>query len=239
MAAEGGTPSLFQKKLFQRGTMSTKEPGCLATIFGIKPKESQQNSATVPYRLASEFFTPAEANFYRILTVMTGNHLLIFPKVSLKEFLFITDQNNFQNHYNKIDRKHVDFLICDPKTLQPMFAIELDDSSHRRAGRAERDAFVESVLATANLPLVRVPVRATYNTQELGVLFRNALKRREVRVAAQEASKQAEAASGNPPACPNCGTQMVLRTAKKGTNVGEKFWGCPNYPECRTIINIA
>ncbi len=173
---------------------------------------------------------------------MTGNHLLIFPKVSLKEFISVSgqmDRSHFQSYHNKIDRKHVDFLICDPNTLELKFAIELDDLSHRRAGRGERDTFVESIFATASLPLVRVPVRATYNTQELGVLFKNALNRREIRVAAQEASKQAEAASGNPPACPNCGTQMVLRTAKKGTNVGEKFWGCPNYPECRTIINIA
>jgi hypothetical protein len=219
--------------------MSAKNPGCLATILGIKSKSPQQNSTTLPYRLSSEFFSPAEANFYRILIEMVENHLLVFPKVSLKEFLFITDQNNFQSHYNKIDRKHVDFLICNPKTLQPMFAIELDDSSHSRAGRGQRDAFIESVLAIANLPLVRVPVRATYNTQELGILFKNALKRREVRVASQEALKKTEVASGNPPACPNCGALMVLRTAKKGANVGEEFWGCPNYPKCKTIIKIA
>jgi hypothetical protein len=170
---------------------------------------------------------------------MAGDHLLVFPKVSLKEFLFITDQGNFQSHYNKIDRKHVDFLICNPKTLQPVYTIELDDSSHRQAGRRERDAFVESVLATANLPLVRVPVRATYNTQELGVLFKNALKRREVQIASQKASQKTEIVSDNPPVCPNCGVQMVLRTAQKGNYIGGKFWGCQNYPKCKGVINIS
>ena len=242
VGGEGGTPPLYHINITQRGNMSTEKPGCLATIFGIKPKASQQNFAALPYYLSNQFLSPAEANFYRILKQMVGNHLLIFPKVSLKEFVSVSgqiDRSQYQSYYNKIDRRHVDFLLCDPDTLELKFAIELDDSSHRRAGRDERDAFVESVLATANLPLVRVPVRATYNTQELRVLFKNALKRREVRVASQEALNQVNAASGNPPACPNCGSQMVLRTAKKGTNVGEKFWGCPNYPECRTIINIA
>ena len=26
--------------------------------------------------------------------------------------------------------------------------------------------------------------------------------------------------------CPECGSEMVLRTARKGSNTGQKFWGC-------------
>jgi len=33
--------------------------------------------------------------------------------------------------------------------------------------------------------------------------------------------------------CPICGSKMVLRTAKKGINAGEKFWGCSAFPKCR------
>lgn len=33
--------------------------------------------------------------------------------------------------------------------------------------------------------------------------------------------------------CPLCGAEMVLRIAKKGPNVGEKFWGCSAFPKCR------
>ncbi|MCA9891409.1 MAG: hypothetical protein KC615_00390 [Anaerolineae bacterium] len=29
---------------------------------------------------------------------------------------------------------------------------------------------------------------------------------------------------------------MILKTAKKGANAGNQFWGCPNYPTCRTIL---
>ena len=38
----------------------------------------------------------------------------------------------------------------------------------------------------------------------------------------------------NSPACPRCGKQMVLRTAKKGPNAGTQFWGCSGFPECKT-----
>ncbi|WP_270805850.1 nuclease-related domain-containing protein [Aeromonas sp. QDB62] len=37
------------------------------------------------------------------------------------------------------------------------------------------------------------------------------------------------------PLCPRCGNQMVLRTAKRGDNKGNQFWGCSGYPTCRGI----
>ncbi|MBL0545321.1 NERD domain-containing protein [Aeromonas jandaei] len=36
--------------------------------------------------------------------------------------------------------------------------------------------------------------------------------------------------------CPKCGCAMVLRTARRGSNKGEQFWGCSAYPKCRQII---
>lgn len=36
-------------------------------------------------------------------------------------------------------------------------------------------------------------------------------------------------------ACPACGSEMVLRTAQRGLNVGQKFWGCSTFPKCRSI----
>jgi len=35
------------------------------------------------------------------------------------------------------------------------------------------------------------------------------------------------------PHCPTCGGQMVMRTAKRGTNAGQRFWGCTSFPQCR------
>lgn len=35
--------------------------------------------------------------------------------------------------------------------------------------------------------------------------------------------------------CPKCGGDLVLRTAKRGKNQGEEFYGCSNFPKCRYI----
>lgn len=37
--------------------------------------------------------------------------------------------------------------------------------------------------------------------------------------------------------CPWCGNKLVLRTAKKGLNVGNQFYGCSAFPKCRYIKN--
>ena len=34
--------------------------------------------------------------------------------------------------------------------------------------------------------------------------------------------------------CPKCGKAMVLRTAKRGKNIGQQFWGCSDYPSCKS-----
>lgn len=44
--------------------------------------------------------------------------------------------------------------------------------------------------------------------------------------------------SDNCISCPKCGAKMVLRSAKKGTNVGKQFYGCSNFPKCRYVQEI-
>jgi hypothetical protein len=128
----------------------------------------------------------------------------------------------------------------------------------------DRDEFVEDLYEKAGLPLVRVPVRPTYNTNELGVLFKEALIKTKITtpgLSVNEASSgtsrgiQAKsipnpilepvegsgssiAASNQVPVCPKCGQPMVLRTAEVGVNKGKRFWGCVNYPKCKVIMAI-
>lgn len=38
--------------------------------------------------------------------------------------------------------------------------------------------------------------------------------------------------------CPQCGSELVLRTAAKGTNVGKQFYGCKAFPKCRYVQDL-
>jgi len=55
-----------------------------------------------------------------------------------------------------------------------------------------------------------------------------------------EARTQARANNGeaDAPVCPLCGEAMRKRTAGKGPNAGNEFWGCSGYPECRGTLEV-
>ena len=38
------------------------------------------------------------------------------------------------------------------------------------------------------------------------------------------------------PLCPICSQKMVKRTARKGKNAGNTFWGCSQFPNCRGVV---
>lgn len=38
--------------------------------------------------------------------------------------------------------------------------------------------------------------------------------------------------------CPNCGSDLVIRTTRKGINIGSQFLGCTKYPKCRFTKNV-
>lgn len=44
--------------------------------------------------------------------------------------------------------------------------------------------------------------------------------------------------SANTPICPQCGKTMIKRKAKRGSYVGNEFWGCTGFPQCRCIVPI-
>lgn len=228
-------------------------PGCLTPFIRLfqksgKPQKKDDlvrfslpadEPEVLPYFVREDFFSAAEASFFRVLKTVVGENLIICPKVSLAEIFYVSHPEVNLPYFNKINRKHVDFVLCSPKTLKPVLAIELDDSSHQRADRVERDEFVDDVFATAGLRLIHVPVQRAYSTEELRSLLQEAFGGQKQPAAPDTPAQRAWSADREPPFCPNCGTRMVLRTAARGSNAGQQFYGCPNYPKCQKIIPIA
>ena len=190
-----------------------------------------------PYHLRDDFLSAAEHNFYLVLKRAVGDGAVICPKVSLGDLFFAKAGEYGQRlaYTNKIDRKHTDFLLCDPQTLRPLVGIELDDKSHRREDRQDRDRFVDKVFEAAGLPLVRIPAQRSYNVRELRRFFLHHPGLSDVQADGYQRPVAPPDAEPDVPQCPKCGSPMVLRTAKRGSRTGSQFWGCPNYPRCRGI----
>lgn len=161
--------------------MSDAEPkGCLyllikllSLVFGFeKSSEDSSNKNSHlkvrPYRGKNYLLTKAEVAFFNVLNPIVDKHMHLFAMVRLADLVYIARGTEKRRSFqNKVNQKHVDFVLCKRGNLKPILAIELDDSSHQRPDRQERDIFLEDVLKQASLPLLRVPVRANYDVEEL------------------------------------------------------------------------
>lgn len=142
--------------------------GCLGLILkllGVSPKG--EGVVEYPFGVRDDFLSPAELSFYHVLKSVLPPDAAVAVKVRLGDVLFVRQPHKNQAARNRINQKHVDFLLCEAATMKPRLAIELDDSSHQKASRQERDAFVDEALAAAGLPCLHIPAARSYVPQEL------------------------------------------------------------------------
>ncbi len=212
--------------------------GCLGTLLkliGIKLSAgSERERNELPYRLRDNFLSAAELAFYRVLEQAVGDQYSVNNKVRLWDVLYVPQREDSRTHENKISSKHVDFLLCDRTTMKPVLAIELDDASHNRPDRQDRDAFVDQAFAAAGLPIIHVKAAHSYSSAVIQQQIVVALPRTEATIAAPPPLPPI----ANIPSCPKCKIEMVQRKASKGTHAGKSFWACTNYPSCREIIAV-
>ena len=110
-----------------------------------------------PYRM-KYLLTQNEFNFYnRLKGITTPLNLQILTKIRLADLIEVdTNQINkkdYMKYFGKIKSKHIDFAICNEMNIVAL--LELDDSSHNRADRQERDNFVNNALLKAGYTVIR------------------------------------------------------------------------------------
>jgi hypothetical protein len=230
--------------------MSEQRSGCLGAILGLfgasrssEQGPSNDNDTEVAvnvYRLRDDFLSPAEASFFHVLQLAIGTQFVLCTKVGLGDLFYVTRPNENRAARNRITQSHVDFVLLDPGTLKPVAALELDDSSHQSQKAATRDEFKDRLFAAAGLPLVRVPVQRAYDAKQVAAIVSQAVAPPATTEGGFELPSPVEPLPHRdalqPPVCPRCEIPMVLRTAKQGTNAGQPFWGCANYPRCRAVV---
>jgi hypothetical protein len=225
---------------------TNQNQGCLTALLrllGIK-REAKPTSADVPlpYRIRDDFLSPAEMSFYRVIMSIVGKRAIICPKVSLSDIFFVVRPNENLAYRGRIAQKHLDFLLCEPKSMRPIVGIELDDSSHTRSNRQARDEFVDKVFQTAGLPLMHIFVQSSYNTNELSAQLAQYLGSTTINSDTSPAQATqtgaSQVAAPSVPLCPKCNVPMVVRTVARGEHQGKQFYGCPNYPRCREMLPL-
>jgi hypothetical protein len=220
--------------------------GCLTSflnLFGSKKHPAAAPMRPLPYRLRDDFLSPAELSFYHVLSSVINTQGVISAKVRLADIFFVARPNENKGAYNTINQKHVDFLVCNPLTMKPLFAVELDDASHNRLDRKERDEFVDKTFQAASLPLLHIVAQRDYNPRDIAAQVAPYIAAKVEATPAPVAPASTSPAPAMPvnvaapaaPVCPKCGVLMVVRTVAQGEHKGRKFYGCVNYPRCREM----
>ena len=195
-------------------------------------KVYDQTAERLPYRLRENFLSTPELALLRALQEMVGRHYVICPKVALNDIFYIARPNENVHFFNKIFRKHVDFLLCEPPTLRPAIGIELVKPVARSETR-EADQFMQDLFLSAGLPLVHVLSSEHYSEKDLVELFQLAITRVKKTGPLRAATK-----TDSVPMCPVCGKMMVLRVYRNGPGAGKKYYGCMDSPRCGGIVAI-
>ncbi|MCW8890866.1 MAG: DUF2726 domain-containing protein [Sedimenticola sp.] len=189
------------------------------------------------YEKNGQLFSPAERSFFGVLNQAVQDQAVVFGKVRVADILRPPKglgRSNWQKAFNRISSKHFDYVICTPDTLSVLAVVELDDKSHAKGKRLERDRFLESACSGAGLPLHRFKAAATYSISDVrNVLFPP------VEEAVDEPSlpEIIQAEDKEKHVCPKCASPLVKKIAKKGEHKGTQFLACSAFPKCRYIEN--
>lgn len=98
-------------------------------------------------------------------------------KVRVADVITCSDADWRRGFGGAISQKHLDFVLCEPRTTRIILAVELDDRSHEAPHRQRRDRFLNDTLQAAGIRLLRVKARAQYSAEIIRLLVNAALGR--------------------------------------------------------------
>jgi hypothetical protein len=179
-----------------------------------------------PYELISHFLTVHETAFFRVLLPIASEHnLYVFAKPRIADFVSVTLERYVKNsqwhtYFNMIAMKHIDFLLC-THDLKPIIGFEVDDSSHLRSDRIERDEFIDKLYGSVGLKVVHVFELS--DTDKLKQLVTDT-------IISPADVKENITLEEQTSACPRCGQALSKKVNSKS---GEIFFGCNGFPKCR------
>lgn len=130
----------------------------LVTVFLVYQKYFAKRYApiTYPYKKVGNLMSGPEVAFYNALITAVDNRALVFAKVHMADVLMPApnkDKKKWLAAFNRIARKHLDFVVCRPGTLEVLCIIEFDNGKELNKTKAERkvtDARLQNVGHTFN-----------------------------------------------------------------------------------------
>lgn len=130
------------------------------------------------YQRRDSLLSRQEQAYLEALDQTVGAHARIFPKVRLAEIItYPVPHPRFRPHWQRVQRRCVDFLLCTPNSLTPVLAVKLESRADRRKRETQGVDVLDDALELAGLPLMRVPMSNEYEPGEVASEIRTTLAR--------------------------------------------------------------
>lgn len=114
------------------------------------------------YRAVQSVLDKREVMLFQELKKQLPEGYHIFPKMRLADIMETTATGReFHGQFNRISKKHVDFLICN-QNYKPVLAIELNGSSHQKIRTQRNDEFKKEVFKNIGLRLEVIQIGTNF-----------------------------------------------------------------------------
>lgn len=110
----------------------------------------------------SYFLTECERKFYKKLTVWYGKYCYVHCQVSLGQLTRIPKGTLSDEEHRRfsaiVNNMALNYVLVSKKTNKVVCVIELDDATHQRENRIERDKKLNKILSLAKIGFLRISI---------------------------------------------------------------------------------
>ena len=208
--ANGQTSEIDVMYITEKGIFVFESKNYSGWIFG--DEDGQYWTAMLPNREKNRFYNPIKQNRTHIkwLRNYVGDRVPLFSIIVFSE---------------RCELKKVTVNSEDIKVIKRDYTYgtvrRIWDNSESVLSEEEVNALYEKLKALAN---VNAATKAAH--------IKN-IEDRYKTPKGKKASETFDAGNSDKKICSRCGKELVLRTAKKGDNIGKQFYGCSGFPKCR------
>ena len=109
------------------------------------------------FEIREKFMSEVELSCYRLLSETLGDRAIVCPKPRVLESLRVLNAHRYLDDAMRIERKHVDFLVCNSNSSHPLCAVQIDWWNEDEQQYRARERLLEQAFSRANLPVAYIP----------------------------------------------------------------------------------
>ena len=147
------------------GSLSKLRRSAIKLLSSLSESSPSKRKSAV-FQVRPHVLSPIEQTAFHALVSAGEGRVVVFPKVHLVDFLAVREGVQHISEAIRMDRKRVDFLLCDAETMEPLAVVELF-SNDKEAPRPPQDPFVSRALASSGLANFRIEAVSHYPIDEL------------------------------------------------------------------------